>query len=220
MIINSISVSPGGYPEKCTLCTAPTVLRSELETDRYEIVYPFDGNPNIAIIRDEHATIFGKKFNRALFSDDDKKVPKTVIQGRFFIVGVDGDEFRSLSENEVDLCIERFGMPEKFFFEDGELGVLQFKPNVKNKDFSSIVSSIWNGKYDPRNWSIINDEMHQKLQSQNRTAQNELMCLLPKNSHSHFEAFLESEIALREHLEQKAFEAGVRFGKTMYDPTQ
>ena len=160
------------------------------------------------------------KLSNCVFSLYTISFGKTIIQGRFLIVGVDGDEFRSLSENEVDLCIERFGIPEKFFFEDGELGVLQFKPNVKNKDFSSMVSSIWNGKYDPRNWSIINDETHQKLQSKNRTAQNELMCLLPKNSHSCFETFLESEIALREHLEQKAFEAGVRFGKTMYEPTQ
>lgn len=220
MIINALSISPGEYPVRCTLCTSSSVLKSELETDSYEIIYPFPKDKRIAIIRDEHAAIFGKAFNRVLYSTDNEKSPKCVIQGRFFIVGVDEDGFRHLNESEIELCLERFGTPEKFFFEDGELCVLQFKPNTKSEDFTSTVCSIWKGKYDPRNWSVINDEIHQKLQSLNRKAQNELMCSLPESCHNSFEEFLSSTIALREHLEQKAFEAGVRFGKTMYYPTQ
>ena len=121
MIINALSISPGEYPVRCTLCTSSSVLKSELETDSYEIIYPFPQNKRIAIIRDKHAAIFGKAFNRVLYSTDNEKSPKCVIQGRFFIVGVDEDEFRCLTESEIELCLERFGTPEKFFFEDGEL---------------------------------------------------------------------------------------------------
>ena len=42
-----------------------------------------------------------------------RRIGKDIIAGPFFIVGEDGDEFRSLTDEEVKESLERFAEPEE-----------------------------------------------------------------------------------------------------------
>ena len=49
-----------------------------------------------------------------------RRIGKDVIAGQFFIVGEDGDEFRSLTDEEVTESLKRFAEPEEISQEDVE----------------------------------------------------------------------------------------------------
>lgn len=69
----------------------------------YIEVVPFgDGK---LLICNEEGKLSGMQGNRRLGKD--------IIAGPFFIVGEDGDEFRSLTDEEVKESLERFAEPEE-----------------------------------------------------------------------------------------------------------
>lgn len=57
------------------------------------------------LICNEEGKLSGMQGNR--------RIGKDIIAGSFFIVGEDGDEFRSLTDEEVKESLERFAEPEE-----------------------------------------------------------------------------------------------------------
>lgn len=57
------------------------------------------------LICNEEGKLSGMQGNR--------RIGKDIITGPFFIVGEDGDEFRSLTDEEVKESLERFAEPEE-----------------------------------------------------------------------------------------------------------
>ena len=57
------------------------------------------------LICNENGKLNGMQGNR--------RIGKDIIAGPFFIVGEDGDEFRSLTDEEVKESLERFAEPEE-----------------------------------------------------------------------------------------------------------
>ena len=57
------------------------------------------------LICNEEGKLSGMQGNR--------RIGKDIIAGPFFIVGEDGDEFRSLTDEEVKESLERFAEPEE-----------------------------------------------------------------------------------------------------------
>ena len=49
-----------------------------------------------------------------------RRIGKDIIAGSFFIVGEDGDEFRSLTDEEVKESLKRFAEPEEISQEEVE----------------------------------------------------------------------------------------------------
>ena len=49
-----------------------------------------------------------------------RRIGKDIIAGPFFIVGEDGDEFRSLTDEEVKESLKRFAEPEEISQEEVE----------------------------------------------------------------------------------------------------
>ena len=75
-----------------------------------EACYPFADE--IAIICNEEGKLSGMQGNRRLGKD--------IIAGPFFIVGEDGDEFRSLTDEETKENLKRFAEPEDISQEEVE----------------------------------------------------------------------------------------------------
>ena len=64
------------------------------------------------LICNEEGKLSGMQGNR--------RIGKDIIAGSFFIVGEDGDEFRSLTDEEVKESLKRFAEPEEISQEEVE----------------------------------------------------------------------------------------------------
>ena len=191
------------------------MLEAELNARHYEIVYPFANEKRVAVIKDEFASLDGKPFNRALYSDKEEKNVETILQGKFLIVGVTEDSFRDLEPDEVECYFKRFELPEKFFVSEGELCVVKFNPEErKDAQNDKLLDSIWNGTYNPQKM-YQNGEHEQKTKRLSK-AMSELICVIPESMHDTFGEFLEARSDLAEYEKRRAYKEGVDFGRQMY----
>ena len=92
-----------------------TEIENTLEAEQeavggYIEVVPFDNGR--LLICNEEGKLNGMRGNRRIGND--------VIAGPFFIVGEDGDEFRSLTDEEVKESLKRFAEPEEISQEEVE----------------------------------------------------------------------------------------------------
>ena len=86
-------------------------LKAEQEAvGGYIEVLPLDNEK--LLICNEEGKLNGMQGNRRIGND--------VIAGPFFIVGEDGDEFRSLTDEEVKASLKRFAEPEEISQEEVE----------------------------------------------------------------------------------------------------
>lgn len=76
-----------------------------------EVIYPWD-DP-VALVCDEEGKIKGYEANRVL-EDKDGNV-YDILVGNFLIVGIEGSEFASLSDELVDKYANKFQWPEYFY---------------------------------------------------------------------------------------------------------
>ena len=107
--ISVILIEPGKYPK---LIEIEDTLEAMQETvgGYIEEYMPFDDE--VAIICNEEGKLSGMQGNRRLGKD--------IIAGPFFIVGEDGDEFRSLTDEETKENLKRFAEPEDISQEEVE----------------------------------------------------------------------------------------------------
>lgn len=90
-----------------------------------EAVYPFDDA--VAIVCNEEAKLHGLPLNRAL-RDQDGHI-YDIVAGDFLIVSTAGENFGSLSLDQIVKYTDLFRTPEQFFNIDGNLVVFPF-PDV------------------------------------------------------------------------------------------
>ena len=128
MIVKGVLCQPNEIGKVIRVSTESGMLKAAINATQYEMTYFKD--KTVAFVVDEFAKILGKRFNRAIFKDG-TDVPETVLQGTFLIVGVTEDGFRDLSDDEIKKYLDLFELPQKFFYEDGELCVVKFRPNAK-----------------------------------------------------------------------------------------
>lgn len=96
-----------------------------------EAVYPYDDN--VAIVCNGEGKIAGLPLNRAL-KDADGKV-YDVIAGTFFVAGLTGDNFGSLTEEQTDFFLAKFKQPEMFVcLEDEIVSITLEHKNINRKE--------------------------------------------------------------------------------------
>lgn len=106
-------------------------------------------------------------------------------------------------------------MPQKFFYEDGELCVVKFRPNEGKLQNSKLLEDIWDKKYDPQKAGRT-DEQQKRNRLMNKNLQ-ELLCVLPEQLHNYFSNFVDSVFDLHEYVKKSAFQLGVDFGREMFN---
>ena len=90
-----------------------------------ELVY---NNDDTIIVCNDEGKLIGMDGNRRLDNGT------TIIAGPFFVVGDDGEDFRSLTDDEVEKYVNRFSEPEDITREEveGDMGfaIYGFSPNL------------------------------------------------------------------------------------------
>lgn len=107
--INAVIVKPGERAYKTTIKNNLETL--QLHVGGYiEVLYPF--KEPVALICNEEGKINGAELNRAIVNEDGKVYD--VIAGTFLIVGVDEDDFTSLTQKQADAFVEIYRHPQAF----------------------------------------------------------------------------------------------------------
>ena len=75
-----------------------------------QVVYPWV--EPCGILCDEEAKLTGKELNRALCDEDGHVYD--VVAGTFLIVGLGEEDFISLTDEQIQICQEKFSVPEMF----------------------------------------------------------------------------------------------------------
>ena len=89
-----------------------------------QAIYPFE--EPIALICNEEGKLLGLPLNRAL--RDETGAVYDIVAGTFFLCAapVDSDRFECLTDEQVQIYLERFATPEQFIMVNGDIFVLPY----------------------------------------------------------------------------------------------
>ena len=89
-----------------------------------QAVYPFE--KPVALICNDEGKLLNLPPNRAL--RDSNGAIYDIVAGTFFLCAApaDSDHFESLTDEQVQICLERFAMPEQFIKVNGDIFVLPY----------------------------------------------------------------------------------------------
>ena len=85
-----------------------------------EAIYPYE--EPVALVCDEEGKLSGKTLNRAL-RDEDGHI-YDIIAGDFFICDASGENFGSLSDDQIQRFTKEFQTPEVFIKIDGKIAAI------------------------------------------------------------------------------------------------
>ncbi len=92
-----------------------------------EAIYPY--SEDIAIVCNEEGKITGLPLNRAIYIENVKnKEMVDIIAGTFFICDCSGENFASLSEDQLKRYAEKFKFPEHFFRSNERIEAMPYNP--------------------------------------------------------------------------------------------
>lgn len=91
-----------------------------------EAYYPFE--EPVCIVCNEEGKINGLPLNRAVYAESDRGEMLDIIAGTFFICECSGENFGSLSPEQLRRYTEQFKYPERFFRMDNEIRAVPFLP--------------------------------------------------------------------------------------------
>ena len=91
-----------------------------------EAYYPFE--EPVCIVCNEESKINGLPLNRAVYAGSDRGEMLDIIAGTFFVCDCSGENFGSLSPEQLQRYTELFKYPERFFRMDNEIRAVPFLP--------------------------------------------------------------------------------------------
>ena len=109
-----------------------TTIESSLESYQktvggyIEAYYPFE--EPVCIVCNEEGKINGLPLNRAVYAGPDRGEMLDIIAGTFFICDCSGENFGSLSPEQLRRYTELFKCPERFFRMDNEIRAVPYLP--------------------------------------------------------------------------------------------
>lgn len=123
--INVVLCEPGKLARAATIEAS---LESYQKTvgGYIEAYYPFE--EPVCIVCNEEGKITGLPLNRAVYAEPDCGEMLDVIAGTFFICDCSGEDFGSLSPEQLRRYTEQFKYPERFFRMDNEIRAVLFLP--------------------------------------------------------------------------------------------
>lgn len=213
MIINAILVEPKKYAQKTQICTDSMCLKLTLDTTMYEQIYPFK-NKQICVIISENRNAEGLPFNRAIFKNDSETI-KEILAGKFIVAATTEHSLRSLTQEEENEIMHLLYLPQKFFYDDGDLIAFEYRPKEKSEvSEDSVVGKIFEGKYKPQ--EIEQDEEHAKRTKRYNIALQEFLTILPNEMNDEFNEVLEASSALFSYEKKVYYQRGIDFAKEMF----
>lgn len=129
--INILVVEPGKKPYPKEIHSDLEFLQKEVG-GYIEIVYPFD--EPVGVVCNEEGKLNGLPLNRALRDEDG--VVYDILSGTFLVVGLDEEDFCSLTPEYMEQFKRKFDTPEMFMRMNDKLVVLPMveeRPSVLDK---------------------------------------------------------------------------------------
>ena len=90
-----------------------------------EPIYPF--NEEVCLVCNEEGKINGMRPNRALYDEDHRMID--IICGPAFLCDCSGENFSSLSDEQLERYRKQFRYPEAFFRTDDGINAVPYNPN-------------------------------------------------------------------------------------------
>ena len=123
--INVVLCEPGKQARTATI-EASLERYQKIVGGYIEAYYPFE--EPVCIVCNEEGKITGLPLNRAVYADPNRGEMLDIIAGTFFICDRSGENFGSLSSEQLRRYTEQFKYPERFFRMDNEIRAVPFLP--------------------------------------------------------------------------------------------
>lgn len=123
--ITVVMVEPGKVARRAVIDSSLEGMQ-EAVGGYIEPFYPFE--EEVCIICNDEGKINGMPLNRAIFDEDEKIID--IIAGTCFICECGGEEFGSLSEEQIERYTEQYKYPEHFFKVGGEIKAVPYLPQL------------------------------------------------------------------------------------------
>ena len=91
-----------------------------------EAYYPFE--EPVCIVCNEEGKINGLPLNRAIYAEPDRGEMLDIIAGTFFVCDCSGEDFGSLSPEQLRRYMELFKYPERFFRAGNDIKAVPYIP--------------------------------------------------------------------------------------------
>lgn len=122
--VTALLIEPGKSPSVIKLGTDLSDLQNAVG-GFIEVIYPFDDD-RACIICNEEGKINGMELNRSLYDRDGYIVD--IIAGPFVVIGLDLENFTSLTKEQIEKYRIQFLYPEYFKYVGDRLAVFYGKP--------------------------------------------------------------------------------------------
>ena len=125
--ITVVLCEPGKLARVTEISNELEGLQSAVKGD-IEAFYPYE--EEIAIICNEEGKFNGMEPNRAVYGEDGKMMD--IIFGPFFICDCSGQNFGSLSQEQLKRFSEQFSRPERFYKMGSEITAVPYEPKAQS----------------------------------------------------------------------------------------
>ena len=95
-----------------------------------EAFYPFE--EEVCIVCNDEGKFNGMKLNRGIYGEDGKLMD--IIAGPFFICDCSGENFGSLSQEQLERYEKLYKKPERFYKQNGEIVAVPYEPKEKTNE--------------------------------------------------------------------------------------
>lgn len=107
--ITALRIAPHRAPEEVEIINTLKALQDEVK-GHIEVIYPFCDS--VGLLMNEEGKFNGMALNRSLRSEDGEMFD--IIAGTFLVVGLDEEDFCSLSDTQLKTYKTMFAIPEVF----------------------------------------------------------------------------------------------------------
>lgn len=123
--IKVVLLQPGKLAKAVEIDSSLEGMQQAVGGGLIEAVYPFE--EEVCLVCNEEGKINGMRPNRALYDDDHKMID--IICGPAFICDCRGENFGSLSEEQLNRYGKQFRYPETFFRTGDGIKTVPYNPN-------------------------------------------------------------------------------------------
>ena len=124
--MKALKIEPGKAPERIDIDNELEALQDAVG-GYIQVLYPDPHRP-VGLVCNEEGKLDGLPLNRAVYADPSRREMLDIIAGTCFVCSCSGEDFGSLSPEQLHRYTEQFKYPEKFFRVGDDIKAVPFLP--------------------------------------------------------------------------------------------